>query len=98
MQLGGRCRRRRRRANGLDNYIVEFYLAFFVTLFIHWVVSCLQVNVVQLKPLQAIVNGSRYVLDIRDDLGRHEEFFSSHFALFDGMADLVLGIVDLGSI
>ena len=60
--------------------------------------SSLQVNVFQLKPLQAVFNGGRYVLDIRVDLCRHEEFFSSHLALLDRMADLLLSIVDLGGI
>jgi len=58
----------------------------------------LQINIVQLKFLQASVNGLRYVLDVCYDFRRYEQLLSRYFALLDGKAHLFLGIVEFGGI
>lgn len=61
-------------------------------------VLCLQINIIQLKFLQASVNGLWYVLDVRYDFRRYEQLLSRYFAVLDGKAHLFLGIVEFGGI
>lgn len=58
----------------------------------------LQINIVQLKFLQANVNGLWYVLDVCYDFRRYEQLLSRYFALLDCKAHLFLSIVEFGGI
>ena len=53
----------------------------------------LQVYIIQLKSLQAIIYGVRYVFDVCDNFCGYEEFLSFHLALFYGKTQFCFCIV-----
>lgn len=58
----------------------------------------LQVNVVQLKPFQACVNGLGNISYVCHDFRRHKQLLPGHFTILDSKTYLLLGVVDLGAI
>ena len=58
----------------------------------------LQVHIVKLKLLETGIDGLRNVGDIGDNLSRHDKFLSRYPALFDCLAQVLLGLVDFSSI
>jgi hypothetical protein len=61
-------------------------------------VNKVQVDVVHLQLLQRGINGALDVADVGDDLGGHEELFSGDARFLDGQTDLLLGVVQFGTI
>lgn len=57
-----------------------------------------QINIVQLKLLQARANGSGDIGNVGNDFGDHIELLASHAGLFDGNAEFGLGLVDLSAV
>ena len=60
--------------------------------------NCLQINIIKLQLFQAAIERIRYVFDVCDDFGRHKQLLPRYFTLFQGNADLLLGVIDLGCI
>lgn len=58
----------------------------------------LQINIVKLQLFQARIERIRYVLDVRDDFCSHKQLLPGDFTLFQGDADLLLGVINLGGI
>lgn len=58
----------------------------------------LQVNIAELKFLQALINGFGNVFDPIRDFGCDEELFTRDTTLLDGLADLGFIVVHLGTV
>ena len=60
--------------------------------------NCLQINIVKLQLFQAGIERIRYVFDVRDDFCSHKQPLPWDFTLFQGDADFLLGVINLGCI